>query len=82
MQAFQIIEFFDDTAQAAAKEIPAVTEKIPAATPVIEVLREETDDKSPIVSASGFTSKTDEPKVSPKKASGKKKSRARRKKGR
>lgn len=68
--------------QAAAKEIPAVTEKIPAATPVIEVLKEETDDKSPIVSASGFTSKTDEPKVSPKKASGKKKSRARRKKGR
>lgn len=56
--------------------------KIPAAAPVIEVLKEETDDKSPIVSASGFTSKTDEPKVSPKKASGKKKSRARRKKGR
>lgn len=70
------------TKRTVRKVSAAGAEKIPAAAPVIEVLKEETDDKSPIVSASGFTSKTDEPKVSPKKASGKKKSRARRKKER
>ena len=70
------------TKRTVRKVSAAGAEKIPAAAPVIEVFKEETDDKSPIVSASGFTSKTDEPKVSPKKASGKKKSRARRKKGR
>lgn len=70
------------TTKRTVRKVSAAAEEIQAATPVIEALKKETDDESPIVSTSADTLAISEPKASSKKASVKKKSRARRKKGR